>query len=137
MLQLVHQATISDLVWIRVKRAASKVAGQKHPPLLPRRWSLPVAKRGEKTASFPSVPSVPSRASSVSPDSLAVGLQLGVGPLHGLQQATLLGVLDHCFVAKVVLVPRLDAEGTLRPHATHRLLNVHCPDVLQTRETNV
>ncbi len=78
-----------------------------------------------------------SRARCVFPDSLAVGLQLGVGPLHGLQQAALLGVLDHCFVAKVVLVPRLDAEGTLRPHATHRLLNVHCPDVLQTRETNV
>lgn len=93
--------------------------------------------RGEKTASFPSVPFAPSRASSVFSDSLAVGLQLCVGPLHGLQQAALLGVLDHCFVAEVVLVPGLDAEGTLRPHATHRLLNVHCPDVLKTGETNV
>lgn len=69
--------------------------------------------------------------------SLAVRLQLCVGPLDRCKASRLLRVLDHRSVAEVILVPRLDAEGTLSAHAPHRLLHVHRSDVLQARETNV
>lgn len=69
--------------------------------------------------------------------SLAVRLKLCVGPLDGCKALCLLCVLDHGSVAEVILVPRLDAEGALSAHASHRLLHVHCTDVLKARETNV
>ena len=74
---------------------------------------------------------------TLSVGSLAVGLQLGVGPLQGGDEAGPLGVLDDGRVAEVVLVPRLDAVGALGPHASHRLLHVHRPDVLQTGQADV
>lgn len=69
--------------------------------------------------------------------SLAVRLQLCVGPLDGCKASCLLCVLDHGSVTEIILVPRLDAEGTLSAHAPHRLLHVHRGDVLKARETNV
>lgn len=69
--------------------------------------------------------------------SLAVCLQLGVGPLEGGDEAGPLGVLYDGRVAEVILVPRLDAVGTLGPHTPHCLLDVHRPNILQTGQTDV
>lgn len=57
--------------------------------------------------------------------------------LAGRQQAAALGVLQHCAVAEVILLRGLDAEGALRPHALHRLLDVQRAHVLQLRQADV
>lgn len=48
-----------------------------------------------------------------------------------------LGVLQDGSVAEIILFRGLDAEGTLRSHAPHRLAHVQRPDVLQLGQTDV
>lgn len=44
--------------------------------------------------------------------------------------SVMLGVLKDGSVAEIILFRCLDAEGTLRSHAPHRLAYVQCPNVL-------
>lgn len=55
----------------------------------------------------------------------------------GEQQAFALGVLEDGGVTEVILLGGLDAEGTLGPHAQHRLVDVQRPHVLQLRQADV
>lgn len=48
-----------------------------------------------------------------------------------------LGVLQDGSVAEIILFGCLDAEGSLRSHAPHRLAHVQRPDVLQLGQTDV
>lgn len=48
-----------------------------------------------------------------------------------------MGVLQYGVVAEVVLVRGLDAEGSLCPHAPHRLANIQRAHVLELRQTDV
>lgn len=48
-----------------------------------------------------------------------------------------LDVLQDGSVAEIILFGCLDAEGTLRSHAPHRLAHVQRPDVLQLGQTDV
>lgn len=60
-----------------------------------------------------------------------------MGTAVGEQEALALGVLQDGSVAEVILLGGLDAEGSLAPHAQHRLVDVQRAHVLQLRQADV